>query len=120
VIRRLVWQWLNYPSHKWSARAVGRRLDVSHTYIQKLVREFAEDPSEAERMAQSSIATFAELSRAQQETQQQNDLGRLRSKRMTFIRAPQDVPIWAVPCGSAERSCEVRTRRHAGDGGWMY
>lgn len=48
MIRRLVWQWLSYPGPKWSARAVGRRLGVSHTYIQKLVREFAEDPNKAE------------------------------------------------------------------------
>jgi hypothetical protein len=119
VIRRLVWQWLNYPSQKWSARAVGRRLGVSHTYIQKLVREFAEDPREAKRMAQSSIATFDELSRAQQETRQQHDLGRLRSRRMTFLQGSHDAPGWAVSCGSAEPSCEVRPW-HAGDGGWVF
>jgi len=115
-----VWQWISYSGPKWSARAVGLRLGVSHTYIQKLVREFAEDSSEAERMAQSSIATFDELSRAQQETQQQNDLGRLRSRRMTLIRAPQDVPIWAMPCSSVEHPHDVGPWRHPGDGGLMY
>jgi len=30
---------------KWSGRAVSRQLGVSHTYIQKLVREYAADPS---------------------------------------------------------------------------
>jgi hypothetical protein len=120
VIRRLVWQWLNYPGHKWSARAVGRRLGVSHTYVQKLVREFLEDLREAKRMAQSSIATFDELSRAQQETQQQNNLGRLRPKRMTFLQVSHDAPVWAVSCGSAEDSCDVHPWRHAGDGWWMY
>jgi hypothetical protein len=120
VIRRLVWQWLNYPHHKWSARAVGRRLGVSHTYIQKLVREFLEDPREAKRMAQSSIATFDELSRAQEETQQQKDRGRLRLRQMTLFRAAQDAPVWAVACSSAVQSCDVRSWQHAGDGGWMY
>ena len=96
VIWRLVCQWLSYRGPKWSARAVGRRLGVSHAYIQKLVREFAEDPSKIERMAQSSIATFDELSRAQQETRQQKERGRLREprrwKRAEFLRVPQDVP----------------------------
>ena len=30
MIRRLVWQWLGHRGPKWSARAVGRRLGVSH------------------------------------------------------------------------------------------
>lgn len=64
MIRRLVWQWLNYCGPKWSARAVARQLGVSHTYIQKLARYFAGDPSAAERMARSFIATFDEPSRA--------------------------------------------------------
>jgi hypothetical protein len=124
VIRRLVWQWLGHRGPKWSARAVGRRLGVSHAYIQKLVREFAEDPSKIKRTAQSSIATFDELNRAQQETRRQKERGCLREprswKRSEFLRVPQDVPIWAMPCDSTERPCEVRPWRHTGDGGWMY
>jgi hypothetical protein len=119
VIRRLVWQWLNYPGHKWSARGVGRRLGVSHTHIQKLVREFAEDPRKGKHMDQSPMATFDELSRAQQETKQQSDLGRLRSKRRTFLQVPEDAPVWAVSGGPAERLSEARWLRHAGAGGWM-
>src|SRR5215472_18926197 len=45
VIRRLVWQWHHDRSpRKWSARAVARALGASHTYVQKLVREFVEQP----------------------------------------------------------------------------
>jgi hypothetical protein len=50
VIKRLVYQWSNTREPgKWSGRAVARWLRVSHTYIQKLVREFAQNPSEIQR-----------------------------------------------------------------------
>ena len=121
VIRRLVWQWLNYCGPKWSARAVGRRLGVSHTYIQRLVREFADDLNDAQRMAAgSSATTFDELRRAQQETQRQKDLGRVRWKRIELLQVPQDIPIWAEPSASAQRAYETRPWLHAGSGGWMY
>ncbi len=102
VIRRLVWQWLSYSGPKWSARALGRQLGVSHAYVQKLVREFTEDPAKIGRRVQGSIATFDELSRAQQETQQQHERGYLRElrqwKRVNFLSVSQNVPIWAMPC----------------------
>jgi hypothetical protein len=123
VIRRLVWQWLGYGGPKWPARALGRRVGVSHAYIQKLAREFAGDPSKIGRMAQGSIATFDELSRAQEETRKQEERGCLRGsrwKRAQLLRVPQDVPIWAMPSDSAGHLCEVRPWRHGGDGGWMY
>jgi len=118
VIRRLVWQWLSYRGPKWSGRTVGRRLGVSHTYIQKLAREFA---GKMERMVKNPTATFDELSRAQQETLRQEERGYLReSRRWKYsesLRAPQDVPVWAMPCRSMEQPREFRS---AGDGGWMY
>jgi hypothetical protein len=82
LIRRLVWQWFTYRGPgKWSARAVGRRLGVSHTYIQKLVRRFVTDPSKIERQVQSSyLVTFADLSRAQEATRQRRDRGWLRPR----------------------------------------
>lgn len=83
VIRRLVWQWLNDRSAgKWPARAVARRLGVSHTYVQNLVREFAENPGgiQGERRCFGS-ATFEQLDRAQAETRQDKERGRLRSPR---------------------------------------
>jgi hypothetical protein len=68
TIRCLVWQWFIYRGPgKWSARAVGRRLGVSHTYVQKLVREFARDPAKMlreERERAFDVATFEELSEA--------------------------------------------------------
>jgi hypothetical protein len=58
VIKRLVWQWFTYRGPgKWSARAVGRRLGVSHTYIQKLVHEFVTDSSKIELAVRSLRAS---------------------------------------------------------------
>ena len=83
VIRRLVWQWFTYRGPgKWSARAVGLRLGVSHTYVQKLVREFVTDPSKIGReVRRSYLATFEQLNHAQEETRQQRDRGWLRLPR---------------------------------------
>ncbi len=133
MIRRLVWQWFTYQGPgKWSARAVGRRLGVSHTYIQKLVREFAVDPSKIERVVRSSHpATFEQLSRAQEETWQQKERGWLRppcrwkveefkigdhvtrtvvptKADTSVLRVPHEVPIWetGMPYYSAENPCD--------------
>ena len=61
---------------------MGRRLGVSHAYIQKLVREFVTDPSKIEQEVRSlHLATFEQLRRAQEETWQQKELGWLRPPR---------------------------------------
>jgi hypothetical protein len=121
VIKRLAWQWFKYRGlEKWSARATGRRLGVSHTYIQKLVREFMTNPDKAERAMHSSrLATFEQLSHAQEQTRLQKERGLLRPPRRwkwsefkigdrvlrlrvptetsaRVLRVPQDVPIWAT------------------------
>jgi hypothetical protein len=125
VIRLLVWQWFEYRGPgKWSARSVARRLGVTHTYIQKLVREFATNPIRIVREVRSSYpATFEQLSRAQEETRLQKDSDCLRRPRRwkwaefkigdqvirTVVRTkaslereqlrssniPRDVPTWA-------------------------
>ena len=133
VIKRLAWQWFIYcgPA-KWSARAVGRWLGVSHTYIQKLVRRFEIDPSEMHREARRyGPATFEQLSRAQELTRQEKVRGWLREPRRwkvvelkigdEVVRAvvptkastrvlpvPHEVPIWASGPSyySAENPCD--------------
>src|SRR5262249_28063839 len=121
VIKRLVWQWFRYSGPgRWSVRALGRRLGVSHTYIQKLVREFAGDPGKIDRLVRSShSASFEQLSQAQEETRKQRERGWLRVQRRWrwvkvkigdeevrtvvptkvsthTLRVPQGVPIWAT------------------------
>ena len=83
VIRRLVWQWFRYRGpEKSSGRAVGRWLGVSHTYIQKLLREFMTDPSRALRQEQNhGPATFDDLKRAQAHTWEMKERGWLRPPR---------------------------------------
>jgi hypothetical protein len=127
LIRHLVWQWLTYRGpQKWSARALGRRLGVSHVYVHKLVREFARDPLKMVREEQSfGLATFEQLSQAQESTREMKARGLLRppqlwkyvnihdplgrwpkravAKRAVWkaattrgFRIPQDVPTWAT------------------------
>lgn len=108
VIKRLVWQWFTYRGPgKWSARAVGRRLGVSHTYIQKLVREFVTDPSKIERAVRSSHpATFEQLSRAREETRQQKVRGWLREPRrwkVAEFRIGDQVVRTVVPTKASTR-----------------
>jgi hypothetical protein len=51
MIRRLVFWWFTSRNHtKPSGRAWARELGVSHTWLQKLVREFTADPSEMWRL----------------------------------------------------------------------
>ena len=67
---------------KWSGRAVARWLGVTHTYIQKLAREFATNPSQIERDAYRHFpATFEQLRRAKEETQKEKERGELRRPR---------------------------------------
>jgi hypothetical protein len=136
VIRRLVWQWHHDRGpRKWSARAVAPALGVSHTYIQKLVREFVENPDRILRELRTSpgVATVDTFERAQRETHRDKERGYIRSLnpwRMarvdvngttiqlrvptkTGIRQAQgfdrgDLPGWASgrPCYSSETPCD--------------
>lgn len=112
VIKLLVWQWFAYRGPgKWSARAVGRRLGVSHTYVQKLVREFGADPSGMLRELRSSyLATFDQLSRAQEETRQQRERGWLRPPRrwrVAEFRIGDQMLRTVVPTKAEERRKSV-------------
>lgn len=83
IIKRLVWQWFTYCGPRnWSARGLARWLGVSHTYIQKLVRQFRTDPGDMQRDARRHTpATFEHLRCAQEETRQQKERGWLRPPR---------------------------------------
>lgn len=139
IIRRLVWQWFAYRGpDKWPGRAVGRRLGVSHTYIQKLVREFAIDPSKMQRQQRRyGAADFGQLYRAQKQTRQMKERDEVRRPRLwkvaefkvgdNVVRAvvptkaslavpaahearPQDAPSWASE-GLRPRHFPIRRRR---------
>lgn len=117
VIRWLVWQWFNSREPgKWSGRAVARWLGVTHTYIQKLVREFATDPSEIERDARCHFpATFEQLSRAQELTRQEKARGWLREPhrwKVAEFKIGDEVVRAVVPTKAEERrkAAEANTR----------
>jgi hypothetical protein len=80
IIEQLVWQWWNDPDpRKWPAYRVARFLDVSHTWVAKLVKRFRSDPDRMRRrMRAFAPANFEKLQRARQETLWQREHGRLR------------------------------------------
>jgi hypothetical protein len=89
MIRRFVWQWLTCRDcSKPSARSWARQLGVSHTWVQKLVKQFQADPNEMQREAlRESDPTLAQLSRARERTRQMRERGELRlSCRTKFVR----------------------------------
>jgi hypothetical protein len=50
IIRRFVFQWLTASGQKPSGRSWARKLGISHTWLQKLVRSFIADSSEMRRL----------------------------------------------------------------------
>lgn len=88
VIERFVFQWLacgganrltcgdtNCPSGRAWARALG----VSHTWVQKLVRQFQADPAEMQReVRECGHPTFGQLRRARDRSQEMRDRCELR------------------------------------------
>jgi hypothetical protein len=83
MIRRFVWQWLTCRDrNKPSARLWARQLGVSHTWVQKLIREFRTDSSEMEQEARRHGGpTLAQLARAQEYTREMRERGDLRFSR---------------------------------------
>jgi hypothetical protein len=81
VIRRRAWNWFTSDrGATCSARRLARVLGVSHTWIQKLIREFETDPSKILREVQIyGAATLDDLRRAQEETHRDRERGWLRS-----------------------------------------
>jgi hypothetical protein len=83
MVRRFVFQWSTCRGSRPSGRAWARALGVSHTWIQKLVKEFAADPSKMWRLQRANgDPRFAELCRAQQYSRQMKERGELRSSRL--------------------------------------
>jgi hypothetical protein len=78
MIRRFAFQWFT-GGRKPSGRAWARQLGISHTWLQKLVRQFRADPKEMWRLqAANGDPRFAELRRAREYTQQMKERGELR------------------------------------------
>ena len=89
MIRRFVFLWLTCRSTRPSGRDWARQLGISHTWLQKLVREFQADPSKMYReQRRSGDPNFAQLSRAREHTQRMRERGELRpSGRAKLLEA---------------------------------
>ena len=86
MIRRYVFQWLTCRGSKPSGRAWARDLGISHTWLQKLVRRFREDPSQILReVRRCGDPKFEQLSRAQENKWQMRERGELRSSRLARL-----------------------------------
>ncbi len=83
MVRRFVYQWFTCRDrNRLSGRSWARQLGVSHTWLQKLVREFREHPDETQReMGRYGDPTLAQLNRAQEYTCQMKERGELRLSR---------------------------------------
>jgi hypothetical protein len=74
MIRRFAFQWLTCRGTKPSGRAWAHALGVSHTWIQKLRKEFTADESEMRRLqALQGDPKFTELKRAQERSVSDTD-----------------------------------------------
>jgi hypothetical protein len=93
MIRRLVFWWFTGRNHtKPSGPDWARQLGISHTWLQKLVREFTADPSEMRRLQIArGDPTFAQLSRARENTNEMRERGELRLSRL----AEQKRKFWS-------------------------
>jgi hypothetical protein len=79
LIKTLAWHWHKMKEPRCGGRQIARWLGVSHTYIQKLVREFDGDTRNIlQQQRAHGQATFADLLRAQKQTAQLRERGWLR------------------------------------------
>ena len=99
LIRALAWRWYKIKEPRCGCRQIARCLGVSHTYIQKLVREFEIDTRNiVQRQRAYGSATFANLRRAQEETTQLRERGWLR-RSARRLDASADLLLMNVRCG---------------------
>ena len=117
MIRCLAWQWFIGREPRCSGRAIARKLGVSHTYIQKLSREFAANPEGMLKVASRRVrhptgivvwvegrllgpeyreyTTFEQLTQAQRQTLRMREQGLLRRREPGFAHPlPPCVPDW--------------------------
>jgi hypothetical protein len=85
----------------WAKQRVARFLDVSHTWVNKLVKRFEADPDRMRRrMAACAPASFEKLERAREETRRQRKFGwirgpiRMRRVKWTLGGKAQRAVVW--------------------------
>ena len=123
VIRRMVWQWFTSKDpRKQSGREVGRRLGVSHTYVQKLLRSFRANPARMEWEASAyGWAGTPQFYRAKEITRQQREEGLLRPPlrwRVKEFRVGDKVIRARVLTKAEERRMAAQTGDSTPQAGW--
>jgi hypothetical protein len=80
MIRRFAFQWFTCrDASRPSGRDWARQLGISHTWLQKLVRQFQVDPGEMQRLqVLRGEPKFADLTRGREYTQQMRERDELR------------------------------------------
>jgi len=82
VLRYAFWWYTSRDPNKPSGRDWARQLGVSHTWLQKLVRQFEEDPGEMwELQVAYGDPALEQLSRARQGTEELRRRGGLHPRR---------------------------------------
>jgi len=126
IIEQLVWQWWVETSGEWESsgewlvasvrknqgqtreagrpwakQRVARFLEVSHTWVNKLVKRIERDPDRMRRrMAACAPASFEKLERGREETRRQRKFGwirgpiRMRRVKWTLGGKPQRAVVW--------------------------
>jgi len=89
MIRRLAFQWFTCRDRsRPSGRAWARGLGISHTWLQKLIRQFRANPNEMWRLQRlKGDPRFEDLSRAREYSRQMGERGELRGELHLSRRA---------------------------------
>jgi len=87
MIRRFAYWWFTCRDrNRPSGRDWARQLGISHTWLQKLIREFRADPTKAwELRADYGDPTFQELEYARELTKQMRRRGEIRRYRRRWL-----------------------------------
>ena len=86
IIRRLVYLWFTCRGRRPSARAWAKALGISHTWMQKLIRQCRADPTQMIRELRCyGLATFDQLNRARRFTRRMNEDGELRGSHLAKV-----------------------------------
>ena len=133
IIEQLVWQWWVETSGEWlvakagrpwAKQRVARFLEVSHTWVNKLVKRIERDPDRMRRrMAACAPASFEKLERAREETRRQRKFGwirgpiRMRRVRWTLGGKAQRAVVWTQ---AEKRRREEARRGQQGPPGVSY
>jgi hypothetical protein len=86
MIRRYVFVWYTGRWSKPSGRAWAKQLGISHTWLQKLVKEFTADPSKMyQEGRRCGEPTYAQLTRTREHTRRMREQGELRGSRLAKV-----------------------------------